>query len=843
MVKEFVADATTLSIAVEFQGLFPNFCRQLYCVETLMNPQHITPVPVEQLRWRCDERIFSFRTTKELVPLRGIVGQHRAIEAIKLGAAIESRGFNIFVMSLLGTGRLTTIKQVLEPIAQQRRDLVDIAYVHNFSNPTMPRLLIFRAGRARLFAKALGETITFLRGRIAALFREESFQRSRSAITQRFRSRETALVEQFNRRIAPQGFTLGQVTDPDGTSRYELFALVRGKPASLDEVAQLVSEGKLSERRAQRIVRTYLKLREELINMSYEGLEMQRALEQALLEHARKAAGIIIAAAFDDLRARFRDEPVQQYLAECEQDLIENVEIFSPQYATASEAELPDGRTVADKLKEYTVNIIVDNSQALSAPIIIETYPTYTNLFGTIERRYDRNGVVQSDFTMIRAGAILRANGGYLIVNASDILSDAHVWQTLKRVLLYGKLEIQPSDSTSGGLALKPEIIDVNVKVIMLGDYQTYATLAAYEEDFTKMFKIAAEFDYETDRSEKMLHNYARFVARLCEEENVLHARPSGVAALIEWAVERAEDKNKITINFSDVSDVIREASFVARQRRMKYFDRSCVEEALRLRRRRTELQDVKIKSQIFQGTLMIDTRGARIGQINGLTVYSTGLVSFGKPARITASTGAGNAGIIDIEYEASLSGRIHRKGMLTIPGLLREYFGQRRPLAMSASVCFEQNYGEIDGDSASLAELYAILSSLARIPIVQSIAVTGSINQKGDVQPVGGVNEKIIGFFEICQQQGLDGSHGVIIPQQNVADLMLPESLIAAAEEGKFHVWAIRHFTEGIPLLTGMDAGTMLPDFTYPPGTFMHAVDKRLEELAIIARDYARTL
>jgi ATP-dependent Lon protease len=805
----------------------------------------VEPLAPEQLRWRCDERIFSFRTTKELVPLRGIVGQQRAIEAIKLGAAIESRGFNIFVMSLLGTGRLTTIKQVLEPIAQQRREFYDFAYVHNFSDPTMPRLLRFRPGQARQFARAMSDTLAFLRQRIAELFREEAFQQSRNAIAQRFRSKEAALVEQFNQRIAPHGFTLGQVAQPDGSTRYELFAVVRGKPVSIDELATLVSQGKMRQRRAERLVRTYMKLREELVSMSYQGLEMQRAFEQALLDHARKAAGIIVAAAFDELRERYRGERIAEYLDECQRDIIQNIEIFSPEYAATPDAELPNGRTLADKLKEYTVNILVDNSQTLSAPIIIETFPTYTNLFGTIERRYDRSGLAHSDFTMIKAGDVLRADGGYLIVNANDVLSDYTVWQTLKRVLLYGKLEIQPSDGVGGSIVLKPELIDVNVKVIMLGDYQTYLALSALEEDFNKMFKIAAEFDYETDRSEKMLQNYARFVARLCEEENVLHARPSGVAALIEWAVERAEDKSKITINFSDVSDVIREASFVAQQQRKKYFDRQSVEEALRLRRRRTELQDVKIKSQILQGVLMIDTRGKRVGQINGLTVYSTGLVSFGKPARITASTGAGNAGIIDIEHEAELGGNIYRKGVLTIPGLLREYFGQRRPLALSASISFEQNYGGIDGDSATLAELYAILSSLARVPLAQSIAVTGSINQKGDVQPVGGVNEKIIGFFEICQQQGLGGGvqHGVIIPWQNAADLMLPEEILDAARKGTFHVWAISHFTEGIPILTGMEAGEMLPDFSYPPGTFLHAVDQRLEELALVARDYTRTL
>ncbi|MFM7773872.1 MAG: Lon protease family protein, partial [Candidatus Kapaibacterium sp.] len=507
---------------------------------------------------------------------------------------------------------------------------------------------------------------------------------------------------------------------------------------------------------------------------------------------------------FADERRTFRNPDVLEYLDECETDLLENLEIFTV-LPTGDQQEqmLPSGISVSDKLLQYTVNVVLDNSATKAPPILIETYPTYVNLFGTIEKKMDKNGYVKTDFTQIKAGALLRADGGYLIVNAVDLLHDDTVWQNLKRLLLYGRLEIQSVDTGSlSHSALKPKHIDSNVKVIMLGDYDTYMWLYEHEPDFKKMFKIPAEFDYETDRGPKMMDNYARFIAKVCSEESLPHANPHGVATIIEWAVAQTEDKDKITINFSEVADLIREAAFFAAKDGKRRIDRRYVEVAIRQRQRRTELQDHKIQSQIFRGTVLIDTSGRRIGQINGLTVYSTGLISFGKPARISVTTGAGASGLVNIEREADFSGNIHTKGVYIIGGLLRRLFAQRRPLALTATIAFEQSYGGIDGDSASAAEMYALISSLSGIPIQQNIACTGSINQMGDIQPVGGVNEKIKGFFEICAKRGLTGTQGVIIPAQNVVDLMLDERIIAAIRAKTFHIYPIERLDEGAEIL-----------------------------------------
>ncbi|MFN8367412.1 MAG: AAA family ATPase [Candidatus Kapaibacterium sp.] len=791
-----------------------------------------------ELRWRCDHRMFEFRTTAELEPLNGIVGQHRAIEAIRLGAEIGSRGFNIFVMSLLGTGRLTTIQQVLRRVANHHKDFNDYCYVNNFKNPDMPRLLKFSAGDGRKFQRAMDDCITLLRRRIPQLFEEAHFRKTRNELIQTYREQETTLLEEFDAQIRPSGFALGQITDEDGTSKQEIFPLVKGQPITIDKLDEMVAAKKLTLKKAQEILEQYNKFRDELMDLARRGMQLGQEFKRALLEHDKAASSMIVHSTFNEIRVQFADSKVHEYLSECEIDLLNNIEIFSPAHSDETQdAELTSGQQLSEKLLQYSVNLILDNSEAKAAPIIIETYPTYINLFGTIEKKYDKNGFVKTDFTQIKSGAMLRADGGYLIVNASDVLLDANVWQTLKRVLLYGRLEIQNQDiSNIMGATLKPEVIESNVKVIMLGDYETYSALYELEEDFNKMFKIAAEFDYETDRAEKMMQNYARFVSKICSEENFPHANPSGVAAIVEWAVEQTEDKNKITINFSEVADLIREASFYARQDSKKIISRTIIEKTLAMRRRRTELQDDKIKNQIYQGTVLIDTVGKRIGQINGLTVYSTGLISFGKPARITVATGAGNAGIVNIERESDFSGSIHTKGVFIITGLLRELFAQRRPLALSASIGFEQNYGGIDGDSASAAEMIALLSSLSRVPINQSIAITGSINQKGDIQPIGGVNEKIKGFFEICAKRGLNGKHGVIIPHQNIADLMLDYDIVEAVKNKKFHIYPIKRLEEAVELLMDMKAGEINEGFTYPSGTLYKLVDERLDELYRVA-------
>jgi lon-related putative ATP-dependent protease len=770
-----------------------------------------------------------------LEPLDTIVGQSRAIEAIHLGSELMSKGYNIFVSGLAGTGRLSTVKMILDKLNKRHPTLFDFCYVNNFANPDQPSLIKLPQGNGKKFAHAIDDSVTFLRRRLPKLFEEENFQRTRRTIIENFQNKEKEILGQFDKKIEPFGFIRGQLENDQGVSQPEVFPLLHEKPFQIEDIDDLVSSRKLGKRKASEIRSLYKEFHNELLDLAQKGMKLMKDFRNEIEDNDKTAASIQVNSIFDEIKTQFPDEKVEIFIEEIKKYILDNLHVFVPsENQPVKIVENDEESKETDKFSVFTVNVILDNSTTTSAPVIVETTPSFNNLFGTIERVYDNRGFWRTDFTKIKAGGLLKADQGYLIVNASDLFAEPEVWNALKRVLLYDKLEIQSWDSffNVSQSYIKPEPINVNVKVIIIGGQTLYTMLYLYEKGFKKIFKVNAQFDYEIERTDDMLNSYARFIAKICREENLPHCNPDGVGAIIEWALEHGGSQKRITLKFSDVADLVREAAFYGRESKKKLIDRKDVSKAIEWRRMRNDLLDDKLKYQIIEGNILIDTEGARVGQINGLTVYDTGLVSFGKPVRITATVSAGTSGIINIEREADLSGSIHNKGVLINHGYLREKFATKHPMSLTASIAFEQSYGGIDGDSASAAEIYILLSALANVPINQFYAVTGSVNQKGDIQPIGGVNDKIRGFFEICRDRGFSGRQGVIIPEQNVSDLMLCHEIIKAVKEKKFHIYSISKVEDGIPLLMNIEAGQLDKDGNYPKGTLFEKVVKKLEFL-----------
>lgn len=796
--------------------------------------QTVKPLAASKLTWTCPPSVLPFKTTRELKPLTKIVGQDRAVEALRLGARIRSQGYNIWASGVVGTGRMTTIRQILEEVKHDTPVLYDFAYVYNFSSPDRPVLLRFAAGEGRVFRSMMDDAVSVLQRRIPLLFEEPQFQVERTAIIQRFQEQEEALLKEFDAKLRPEGLTLGQVQEEDGTTHAEIFPIVNNEPMTMDEVAEAHGKGTISDAELQRIQLTYSKHRDQLTELGGRSIRIASSFRKELSKYDQAAVGTLIDSVFADVRLSFQRDRVAAYLNGIQQHLLDHLEEFVKLQA-ARLAGAPDDKIdeAQDLLTEkYRVNLLVDNYGTKVAPVIVETSPTYASLFGTIERRIDARGYAVSDFSQIRAGSLLRADGGYVVMNAMDVLSDEHIWTALKRVLLYGHLEIQSQESQFQLNTLKPDTINLNVKVILLGDPSIYNALWEADEDFHKMFKIHAEFESDVQRTPQMMKHIAQFLARLAEEEQLLHCDRSGAAALIEWAVGHTSRQERITLQFSYVADVLREAAHFARQAGANVVSRTHVRHALEQRRWRSNSTDMRLRDEIKKGSLLIDVTGSRVGQVNGLTVYQAGIVGYGKPSRITATVSAGSQGIINIEREVDLSGPIHSKGVLILSGLLRALFSRSQPMSFTSSIAFEQSYGGVDGDSASAAETVALLSAISNVPIRQDLAITGSINQKGDIQPVGGINEKIIGFFEVCMDRGLTGSQGVIIPAQNVGDLMLRDDVITAVRKKQFAIYPITRLEQAVELLTGMLAGIRKGDGTFDEATLFGKVQANLDVL-----------
>ena len=798
---------------------------------------NLKELSADQLRWKLAPEKIPFKTSDECKICEGIIGQDRAIKAIQTGLDVKSLGYNIFVTGMVGTGRTTTIKQLLEKLETDKKTSDDILYVNNFKNPDEPTLITLPAGEGRRLRESMDHLIKMLETNIPELLKSKYYSEKRDSIVENQQKKQKEILKKFEEEVAKEGFSVIQV-QMGLFVRPDLVPLIDGKPISFKNLEAMVREGKFPKEKLEELKNKYDELTDKLEEVFEQMKEIEENTRQLLNEWDEESITPIIKGAISEMRSKFASDKISDYLNDVESHLVKNIDRFKAQKKDQKERE------IIDPFLEYKVNLLIDNSEQKGAPIVMETNPNYVNLFGSIESTLNRLGIWQTDFTKIKAGSLLKANGGYLVMNALDALVEIGVWPTLKRTLKYRKMEIQNFTSLYliSASRLKPEPVGIDVKVVMLGDAYIYNLLYFLDEDFKKIFKVKAEFDSEMLKDTQTITEYASFIKKIAEEDKLLPFDKGGISAIIEYATRLAGRQKKVSTRFHIIADVIREASYWAEKEKKKIVERSHVGKAIDERFERVSLIEDKIQEMIEEGTIMIDTEGKVVGQVNGLSVYNMGEFSFGKPTRITARTAVGRAGVINIEREADLSGRTHNKGVLILGGYLRGKYAQNRPFSLSASLAFEQSYSGVEGDSASSTEVYAILSSLSNLPLRQDIAVTGSLNQRGDIQPIGGVNEKIEGFFEVCKAKGLTGDQGVIIPHQNVQNLMLHSEVIEAVKEGKFHIYPVKTVDEGIEILTGIKAGERKKDGAFEEDTVNHLVDQELARLAKSWKTYAAT-
>ncbi len=804
-------------------------------------------LPAAKLKWKCELSRIPFETTAQAELREGFIGQERALRALKMGAELSAPGYNVFVCGLAGTSRGGTIARMIEELHPPTKESLDRCYVNNFKLTDRPRLLALPRGQANSFKKDMQAGIDFLRRRIPQVFEGEPFQRQKGRIVERFTVREKELMDDFTRRIAREQFALGHM-QVGAVALPEIFPVLEGQMVPIEDISKMVHEGKLESPVAEDIERKYEQFRQEFTVVYRKTLTLSRELASELSYLEQEAASVLVDGVIEELKEKYPGSSVAEYLEEVRHHLLDNLDPFKEREGEGEhDEETPDGLPKPqagperDPFRVYGVNVILAHDSEDKSPVIFETTPTYANLFGTIQRAYDARGGWTSDFMDLRGGSLLRADGGFLIMYSLEALSEVGVWRALKRTLNHNRLEIQPLEMfyPFGGSAQKPEAIDINVKVILIGDRSLYELLYEHEEDFRKIFKVRVEFDEEMAMSDGVIAEYAGRLRALSEKENLYPFDRGAFAAMLEYGVRQAGRRNKVTARFVDIADLAREAHYNAAAAGESVVRAAHVRGALSSKMERHNLIETRIREMIQEGTLLVDVEGSSVGQVNGLSVLEIGGYSFGKPVRITATAALGKAGLINIEREANLSGRFHDKGMHIIAGYLRSQFAQDKPLSLAASICFEQSYSGVDGDSASSTEIYALASALSGLPLRQDIAVTGSINQQGAIQAIGGVNEKIEGFFDVCRIKGLTGTQGVMMPESNVEDLMLREDVLEAVAAGKFHIWPVAKVEQGIELLTGTTAGRKNGDGKFDAGTVFALIDERLHAMARTLKEF----
>ena len=785
----------------------------------------------KSLKKVCDPNKLPFETTEELEGISTGIGQDRGIKALEFGLNVDVKGYNLYLEGPSGVGKTMYTKKYLDTISKKKKVPSDWCYVYNFENPNEPIAISLQPGQGKLFKELMDQFIKDIKNDINNTFSNEDFEKEKNLIKQEFEQKRSNLLEKLNKESAKYGFEVK--TAQNGIY---MMPVVDGKTLQEEEFEQLDEEIKKEYEDKSNIVQ------EQIISVISQIKTIEKESDKRIEEWQSNIALMTVNARINIVKSNFkRNKKISKFLDDIKKDILKNVPAFMEQKQTANQTGTP--MQVMQQPKpwlNYRVNLFIDNSNLEGAPVIMDSNYSYHNIFGKLEYE-NYYGSLKTDHTMLKAGLLQKANGGYIIFQAKDLLANQLCYEALKKALRIKETSIENTADQRSSMvmvSLKPEPIPLDIKVILIGNANIYHSLLAMDSDFRKLFKAKVEFEDDAPRTEENVIKLARFIHGFCEQEGLAHLDKYAVAKIIEYASRLADNQNKLSTRFNDLSQIIGEACTWAKMSKSKVVKEEHVIKALEERIERIKKYDAKYTEMIKENTLLISTNGAKVGQINGLTVMTIGDYTFGKPAKITVNTYVGKRGIVDIEREVELSGSSHSKGVLILNGYIGELFAQDIPLSLTASICFEQLYNGVDGDSASSTELYALLSSLSDLPINQSIAVTGSVNQKGEIQPIGGVNAKIEGFYHICKMRGLDGSHGVMIPVQNVMNLNLSDEVVEAVKNKKFHIYTVSTIEEGIEILTGVPAGKKDKNGNFPAGTVNYLVYEKLKKYANVSKD-----
>ncbi|MDD4956247.1 MAG: AAA family ATPase [Candidatus Omnitrophica bacterium] len=787
------------------------------------------------LKKMCDPSEFPFKSTEDFDFEHEPVHQERGVNSVDFGLNIRSKGYNIFVCGATGTGRNTLVKKAVNDIAGKQAPPDDWIYIYNFINEYEPIAIRLPAGRGIIFKKDMEELVDELKVEIPRAFESEDYETRKQELLKEYKKRRDTTIEEIENGAYEEGFVLKQ-----SATGVILVPRVGERAMSTEEFEQL------TDKKKEKIDKKKNELHIKIEQVLAEVRTMEKAAKSQIKDLEREVALFAVKHVMDELRFKYREfEDITEYLNHVQEDIVKHIDIFKEEEQD-SQFQIFGGvpgksQSKKNVFQQYDVNLLVDHRHSKGAPVILEANPNYYNLLGRIEY-VSQFGSMTTDFTMIAPGALHKANGGYLILQAMDVLTSFMAWDALKRVIRNSEIKVEDINEQFrliSTTSLKPKPIPCDIKIIMIGSSRLYQLLYMFDEDFRKMFKVKADFDVQMGRDAEKINKYAAFIKVRCEEEGLRSFDRKAVARIVEYGSRLTSDQEKLSARFLDIADILREADYWAGKDGAKCVDSHHVEKAIHEKVYRSNLIEEKIGELINRNIIMIDTEKAVVGQVNGLAVYDMGEYMFGKPSRITVSTYMGKSGVVDIERQVKMGGSIHSKGVLILSGYLGEKFAQDAPLTLSASICFEQNYDGVDGDSASSTEAYCILSSLSGVPIKQSIAVTGSMNQHGFIQPVGGINEKIEGFYHVCKLKGLKDGPGVIIPESNVKHLMLKDEVVDAVKKGRFNIWAVATVEEGIEILTGKPAGKKDKDGKYSRGSIFYLVNKKLTDYN---RKFAKT-